>query len=1140
MLKRKLLATLTACLLCGGAAADSAIFINEIHYDNAGSDTGEFVEIAGPAGTDLSGWQLIFYNGSASQLKPYATSNLSGVLADDTGSGYGFVTVTRSGIQNGAPDGLALVDGLGNVVQFLSYEGVFTAGEGVAAGMTSVDIGVAESSSTAIGESMQLQGSGTQAGDFAWSAGLAQTPGALNLGQSLNGSDSGGDPDPGDDDPNALTPIYEIQGAGHASPFAGQAVTTSGVVTAIDSNGVYVQDPLGDGDDATSDAIFVYTGSGHGLQPGDAVTIKGSVSEYIPGGSSSGNLSLTEFYRPEMTVDSSGNSLPAPVVIGRSGRLPPSEVIDDDSLSLFDPESDGIDFYETVEGMLVTLEDAVAVSPTNRYGEIFTLVNQGADASGRNARGGITIMPDDFNPERVQVNFDSGILDFRAEVNSGDLLGDVTGVVGYSYGNFEVYPTEIFYPESAELAAEISSLKGEGKRQLTIASYNVLNLDPNDDDGDTDVADGRFERIATQIVENLHSPAIIALQEIQDSSGSVDDGTVDADLTLQLLVDAIAAAGGPNYHYIDNPPNNNQDGGQPGANIRVAYLYNPEQVESHEVVRIEDTDLSDGDAFADSRKPLYACFESHGSTLHLINNHFSSKGGSTPLFGQVQPPVNGSEDERVAQARVVNGFVSAILDEDPEAGVVVLGDLNEFQFMAPLAELKGTEMPLLVNMTESLLPMERYSYIYQGNAQALDHILLSHNLAEHASYDLVHINSEFTDYASDHDPALLRLNLQKRRKAVRFATYNISFNRSNAGDLIADLSTPDNSQAQAVAEIIQRVRPDVLLLNEFDFDEQGKAVKLFKRNYLKRSQNGAKPIRYPHVYLAPSNTGIPSGYDLNNDGTVGGANDAQGFGFFPGQYGMVLLSRYPIKHKHVRTFQHFLWKDMPDSMLPADWYDTDEQAVLRLSSKSHWDIPVKVKGRTIHVLASHPTPPVFDGAEDRNGRRNHDEIRFWIDYIVGEDYMYDDKGRFGGLHDHASFVIMGDLNADPNDGDSTGDPMVKLLSSPLVNTDITPVSVGGAEAAIRQGGANESHLSGADFDTADFADGSSGNLRADYVLPSRNLEMLGAGVFWPASDDPLFRLVGDYPFPSSDHRLVWVDLKRQKKRKDWPQCSVSQ
>jgi endonuclease/exonuclease/phosphatase family metal-dependent hydrolase len=541
-------------------------------------------------------------------------------------------------------------------------------------------------------------------------------------------------------------------------------------------------------------------------------------------------------------------------------------------------------------------------------------------------------------------------------------------------------------------------------------------------------------------------------------------------------------------------------------------------------MRVEDSDLSDGDAFAGSRNPLYAMFEVADREIHLINNHFSSKGGSTPLFGQVQPPVNGSEDERLAQAAAVHGLVDEIIADDPEAGVVVLGDLNEFQFFQPLMDLKGSEMPLLVNMTDSLPASERYSYIYRGNSQSLDHILVSHNLGEHAEYDIVHVNAEFADYASDHDPVILRLNLVEQDKSVRFATFNASLNRANEGDLISDLSTPDNEQAKAIAEIIQRSRPDVILLNEFDYDAKGEAVKLFQRNYLSRKQNGAKPIRYRHVYLAPSNTGVPSGFDLDNNGSVGGAGDAQGYGAFPGQYGMVVLSRYPIDRKRVRTFQKFLWKDMPDSMMPTEWYDQEEQAVFRLSSKSHWDIPIKVKGKPIHLLASHPTPPVFDGPEDRNGRRNHDEIRFWIDYIADEDYMYDDKGRYGGLGNKARFVIAGDLNADPHDGDSTDAPSAKLLSSDKVNTAIIPLSVGGAEAAIRQAGVNVNHLGGADFDTADFADWTPGNLRVDYVLPSRNLKMVGAGVFWPSVQHSDFALVGDYPFPSSDHRLVWIDL----------------
>jgi predicted extracellular nuclease len=1111
--------------------ADTPVFINEIHYDNAGSDVGEFVEITGPAGTDMTGWQLELYNGSSSVLSPYATLDLSGVLTDDTGSGYGFLTVSHSGIQNGAPDGMALIDSTGAVVQFLSYEGSFTPNSGAAAGMTSTDIGVAETSSTDEGDSMQLQGSGTLDSDFVWVSNITQTPGALNIDQSLNGSEPGSD---GETPVPDTLAIYDIQGAAHTSPYEGQSVTTSGVVTAIDSNAFFVQDPLGDGDPDTSDAIYVYTSSTPTVEIGDQVEISGAVSEYIPGGSSSGNLSTTQFYRPDILVVSQDNILPDPVVIGEGGRVPPQQVIDDDQLAVFDPQQDGIDFYESLEAMRVKVMDAVAVSPTNSYGEIFVLANSGENATGVNQRNGITIRPDDFNPERIQIDFDSGIHDLYEAVDTGDALGDVTGVVGYSYGNFEVYPTEDFYPQTGALQPETSDLVAEHERQLTLASFNVLNLDPNDEDGDTDLADGRFDSLAVQIVNNLHAPDIIALQEIQDNSGSEDDGVVNADQTLLALSQAIKNAGGPNYEYIDNPPLNNQDGGQPGGNIRVAYLFNPEsvEVEWESVTRITDSDLSDGDAFLDSRKPLYAKFKAADGEFHLINNHFASKGGSTPLFGEVQPPVNGSEDQRTDQANEVNQFVNSILEQDPEANVVVMGDLNEFEFMAPIKALKGGDTPQLVNMTESLSALERYSYNYQGNSQALDHILVSHNLAQRAEYDAVHLNSEFSNPASDHDPVLLRLNMQELDKTLRFATFNASLNRSESDQLITDLSTDDNAQAKAVAEIIQRVRPDVLLLNEFDYDSGAKAIRYFIRNYLMKSQNGAKRIKYRHVYLAESNTGIPTGLDMDNDGSSDGPGDAQGFGYFPGQYGMVLLSRYPIDRKAVRTFQHFLWKDMPDSMMPLDWYSAEEQDVLRLSSKSHWDIPVKVRGSVVHVLASHPTPPVFDGEEDRNGRRNHDEIRFWIDYVAGADYIYDDAGLFGGLASGEKFVIMGDMNADPHDGDSTGNPIGKLLASPQVNTSITPVSIGAVDAALRQGSSNLDHLGGADFDTADFADDSPGNLRVDYVLPSKSMDMVSAGVFWPASNDPLFELVGDWPFPSSDHRLVWIDvLKKSKHRK---------
>ncbi len=378
---------------------------------------------------------------------------------------------------------------------------------------------------------------------------------------------------------------------------------------------------------------------------------------------------------------------------------------------------------------------------------------------------------------------------------------------------------------------------------------------------------------------------------------------------------------------------------------------------------------------------------------------------------------------------------------------------------------------------------------------------------------------------------------------VRFATFNASLNRSDQGDLIAELSTPDSAQPKVIAEIIQRVNPDVLLLNEFDFDEGGVAIELFRRNYLEVSQNGVAPVEYPYVFLAPSNTGIPSGFDLNNNGNVGDPNDAFGFGLFPGQFAMVLLSKYPLDTRKARTFQSFLWADMPGALLPddpatpepADWYAPEELEVFRLSSKSHWDVPVKIYGETVHVLASHPTPPVFDGAEDANGRRNHDEIRFWADYIKPRKsrYIRDDKGKRGGLKRRAHFVIMGDQNADPFDGDSTDNAILQLLDNRRIRTDKTPASEGGADAAVRQGGVNPDHRGDPAFDTGDFNDAGPGNLRVDYVLPSKRLRILDSGVFWLTEDDPLFeRLIGDFPSPSSDHRLVWLDLAVKKKLDD--------
>lgn len=384
---------------------------------------------------------------------------------------------------------------------------------------------------------------------------------------------------------------------------------------------------------------------------------------------------------------------------------------------------------------------------------------------------------------------------------------------------------------------------------------------------------------------------------------------------------------------------------------------------------------------------------------------------------------------------------------------------------------------------------------------------------------------------------------------LRVATYNSSLSPGSptgSASLPSTLSTANDLRAQRVSEIIQRINPDILLINEFNWDTGGQAADSFASNYLSIGRDAAatgvasQSTSFPYRYLptggeSPFNTGIPSGKDLNNNGSTTDPDDAFGFGEFPGRYGMVVLSKYPIKIDEVRTFQQFLWKDMPDNLIPTPFYSPDEVDVLRLSSKSHWDIPVEIDDQTVHVLASHPTPPVFDGAEDRNGRRNNDEIRFWLDYVTPgqSNYIYDDEQfaaagntspdePLGGLPAGASFVVLGDQNADPIDGDSYPGAINQLLDSPRVNAVMVPNSTGGPQAAVLQGGANDSHVGDPAEDTAAF--GSSGNLRADYVLPSAELELIDAKVFWFDNSEPLFGLVTHGSFPS-DHRAVYVDVE---------------
>src|SRR5829696_2686044 len=578
--------------------------------------------------------------------------------------------------------------------------------------------------------------------------------------------------------------IREIQGAGHISPLDKTEVSgVGGIVTAKRANGFFMQDPAPDTDPRTSEGIFVFTNAAPAnVSPGDAVRVGGTVAERRQGAdaASNANLTVTQINASSVTVLSSNNPLPRPVVIGAGGRIPPGRIIEDDASvnvetgGVFDPAADGIDFYESLEGMLVRVNDAAVVGParTLRGGvkEIPVVGDGGRHAGLRTPRGGVIVRPDDFNPERI---FLSGELTPLPDADVGARFGgSITGVVDYSGGNYKLLVTTAPAPRRSRLSREVAT--AARRNQLAVAAFNVDNLDSSDDAA-------KFQRLAEIVVNNLKSPDIISVEEIQDNNGPKDDAVVDADETFGKLIAAIGAAGGPAYDFRDIDPVDDQDGGEPGGNIRVGFLFRrdrglrfvdrpgggpttPTTVISERggprlsssPGRIDPTNA----AFTRSRKPLAGEFVFNGDRLFVIANHFSSKGGDQPLFGRFQPPTLTTEAQRNRQAEVVNGFVDSILAADPRAGVVVLGDLNDFEFSTPVRTLKGG---VLRDLIETLPPGERYTYVFDGNSQALDHILVTDSLFDSlVRFDVVHINSEFVDQASDHDPTLAIFRLPAR------------------------------------------------------------------------------------------------------------------------------------------------------------------------------------------------------------------------------------------------------------------------------------------------------------------------------------------------------------------------------------------
>jgi predicted extracellular nuclease len=574
--------------------------------------------------------------------------------------------------------------------------------------------------------------------------------------------------------------IHDIQGASHQSPVEGKVVEgVEGIVTkVVDGSNFYMQDLQPDADDKTSEGILVYKRD-HGQVKGNVVSIKGQVKEWVLEGYSDKlqtDLAMTEINADKGTVDvvSEGQRLPWPAIIGMFGLKQPTKIIDNDKFEVFDPKEDGIDFYESLEGMLVQVNNPSVIAP-QKYGELVVVPDFWKQKE-FNSSGGLNITEFDYNPERIFID----INDESFVAKTGDFfLGSISGVVSYGFGNYKVLADREELPTLVEgkTKPEVTKIH-EKHKELTIASFNVENFSALEEGRDS-TSDEKVTRIAQSIVRNLNAPDIVGLVEMQDGNGPKNDGTTDAKASADRLIAEITAQGGPEYVYTDIAPVDGEDGGIPGGNIRVGFIYNPERVSLAEGTKgtaTESVDYKDGKltlnpgridptnaAFEDSRKPVAAQFMFKGESVIVVANHFNSKGGDQPLFGKNQPPFLGSEEQRKEISAIVNGFVKDVKEEDKNAKVVLLGDFNDFEFTESLEILKGEE---LTNMIEEVPFKERYTYSYQGNAQVLDHILVTNNMAKKTKVDIVHINSQFMEEhgrASDHDPVLIQVKLDKVR-----------------------------------------------------------------------------------------------------------------------------------------------------------------------------------------------------------------------------------------------------------------------------------------------------------------------------------------------------------------------------------------
>ena len=830
-------------LVAGPAAAQSAppgdIVISEFRTRGPAGGNDEFIELRNRSSqpVDISGWRLQGCASGSGAAANRATigsdvrlpAGASYLFANDASGGYSGTVEPDQTYGTGITDFAASNQ---SGILIVDDEGVIR--DGVGSPASPCREGTGFTTPTTNGDNSFERAGGTtdtndNASDF-----QGPKPGSP---QNSGGNTTGEPPITG-------LRIHDIQGRQHLSPYRGSFVlSVPGVVTARRFNGFYFQDPQPDADERTSEGVFVFTGATPpaAAAVGSGVLVSGRVTEFRAGctpscappdfpagnfGSSAfPNLSITELDRATVVLGGAGTI--EPTVVGVDGRRPPSTVIDDDTPDpqvddpplvsgnvedksgppldmanqdpTFDPAEDGIDFYESLEGMLTRVDDAVVVEPANVFSvgsagentEITVLADDGAGAGIRSPRGAILArsfddeLPHeyrfgDFNPERIILNDpvarDSGAEAAPADAQVGDRFGgSIEAVVDYSFGNYKFLARE--FPALEDGGLEPEEAPDAKNSDLAVASYNVENLDPVNDAP-------RMRRIAGQIVRNLKAPDILGVQEIQDFDGEGPGGPA-GDATFAALVKAIADEGGPAYEFRQIDPVHNEDGGAPNANIRVGFLFRPDRVSFVDrpggtaVNGTEDDPGRPGaqltfspgrivpndPAWEDSRKPLAGEFRFKGRKLFVVANHFASKGGDAPLFGRFQEPYRPSELQRREQARVVNGWVERLRDAERGARVVVLGDLNDFEFSETINVLERGEPGSGRELTDlwDLLPeREHYSYIFQGNGQVLDHILVSAPFLERGpEFAPVHMNSEFDDeeQQSDHDPPVARLRV---------------------------------------------------------------------------------------------------------------------------------------------------------------------------------------------------------------------------------------------------------------------------------------------------------------------------------------------------------------------------------------------